>query len=272
MKDTYLKCIRVMVIIICGMLGVRQNVKAADQKSWQSVYTDEIKRNDFRYEVTYGDFVLAKVKNTLYIQQGKKKSVQKVKTPYQKYGGVLTNGTDILYQNGKKVILWKSPKKKKVFIRFQKQKDLLIARYGNQIFFGRYKTYDVYQLYSYNIKTKKTVRLPYQNAYYGNGRYLIVNGKFHGQDTSTLMVYDIKTKKSIKIDKKCSSDNAAIISGNTVYYFAFREYEWDVKTYSLRSGKKKTIYSTLMAFPRWLDHRHVTCIEDSEVEVFEIGK
>jgi hypothetical protein len=237
---------------------------AASNNKWQSVYADEIQKDSFIYYVKYGNLSIARAGSTIYVKNSTVDTHMKIKIGYSSYGGFLTNGRDMIYQYGKKVYLWKNIKKKSKLFTLKKKDDVLVARYGNDVYYERNVDYDLYQIYKYNLKTKKTTKTLYYNGYYCNGKYLIVNGQFHEGASAPLILYNMRTGKTLTVSNHASFANAAIIKGSSVYYIEMNDKKWwfRIIKYDLKSRKKTSMKMKSVIKWQWLDKNHCCCADD----------
>jgi hypothetical protein len=188
-------------------------------------------------------------------------------------GGVLTNGRKILYQYGGNIYQWENARKEKVCTI--KSSDILVGRYGNTIYFGRNIDYDVYQLYRYNIRTKQQVKMDYINAYYCNGKYLVVGGQFHEGTSTTLKLLNMKNGKITVVSKKCAYGNAVIISGTELYYMEYNDKKstCKYKCINLKTGKKKTLKTNIIPCYGILDKYHYYYMQDDDgIFIYDVQK
>ncbi len=250
--------------------------KQTNDTSWQSVYVDEIGTNSYKnnstftYYVKYGNISIARNKNIIYVEKGSKTVKKKTKPAITSFGGVLTNGKDILYQRGGDVILWKNITTEKKIFKLGRKGDILVGKYGNTIYFGREIDYDEYHVYSYNLKTGKQTNEELFNGYYCNGKYLVYKGQFHEGIKAPVVLYNMQTGKSITIARNGSFGNATIISGRKVYYIELNEKKWTSRVirYDLRTKKKEVLKKGLLVRPEWLDKNHYCFTDDDGEDVY----
>lgn len=269
------KYLMITAIFFAGIFFMTAKADAASNTNWQSVYADETEAGSLNYYVTYGRLQIAKNGNKIYVKKGSVNLNKKIKPGYRLYGGVLTNGKDIMYQNGKVIYLWKNVKTVKKLFSLKKKDDILIGRYGNNIYFGRTLGEDGFQVYMYNLKNKKMIKTKYCNGYYCNGKYLIIKGQFHEGVSTPLVLYNMKTGKTCKIAKHASSGNAAIIRGSNIYYSELDDskWKWKIVKYNLKSKKKKTLSGNLGTKPIWLDQNYCYYVDEGKnVYIYDVRK
>lgn len=271
-RRKWIKSFLVIAFLLCGIFATTRKSSAA-ARTWQTVYTNELEKNDFVYYVKYGELSIARTYEKVYVKKNGTCKTKALKVPEWEYGGLLTNGRDIMYQNRKNVYLWSNANKVKKIMSFSRKNDFLVAKYKNLVLFARYADYDSYRIYSYNLKTKKIVKLDFYNAYSSYGKYLLINGNFHEGAPTSLEFYNIETKKITKISSRASYANAGFIQGNTIYYSdyydvsnqfsALREssdtnvFFWKVYSYNIKTKKKKKIYKPIVLLkPMWFDKNH----------------
>lgn len=287
-QNKIFKKIAVLTLLLCGLLLFGKKSFAA-AGTWQTVYSDEIGKNNFKYYVKYGKLSIARTPKKVYAKKNGKCKTKALKIPVRVYSGLLTNGRDILYQNGKNVYLWSNLKKVKKIAAFSNAQDSLVAYYKNKIYFERYIDCDDYMVYSYDLKTKKTVKMNFYNANSCYGKYLLINGNFHEGVPSSLDLYNIETKKTKKISSIASYGNAGFIQGNMVYYSEFYNVSeklsvlrditdqdvdfWNVYSYNIKTGKKTKIYKPIvLSKPIWYDKNHFANYQydDKKIDMFDI--
>lgn len=245
-----------------------QAAKASNIK-WQSVYVDVINQKDFIYYAKYGKLRIANSVGVINTIKNGKVSKIKIKPGYSAYGGVLTNGNQILYQYRKNVFLWSKNHSKKKICSINPE-EILVARYGNNIYYGHEVDYDFYQLYKYNIKTKKRKKLPYYNAYYCYGKYLVIGGQFHEGVSTSLRLLNMKNGKVTVITKKCGYGNAVIMKGNVVYYTEYSdlEYTFKYRSYNLKTKRDKLLVSDISKYPNLLEKNFFCYTDDNDRNVY----
>ena len=244
-----------------------QKCYAVGNKNWKSVRFNDTDVDAFLYYVKHGDLFLARDSKGIYVKDKSDIVYKNGGCGYIDYGGVLTNGKDILYQDGKSVYLYKNATKKWKAFSLQGKNDVLFARYGYFVYYGKYVDYDAYVVYKYNIKTGKKVNMGFNNAYYCYGKYLLIDGQFHEGAAAPLVLYNMETGKKKTITNNGLYGNAAIISGNKIYY---TEYNMKKEIYKLmicdlKTSKKKTVKRNLSVPYRWIDRSHYYRV-DSDAE------
>lgn len=260
----------VMCVAACVCIAAKS--KAAHNDKWQSVHACEFGKKTICYYVKYGDLSIARNSQTAYVKTGTDNTSIEVSSSGYGYGGLLTNGEEVLYQKGKSVYLWKNGKVRKKLLSFKKRNDILLARYKNSIFYGRYDDYDSYRLYRYNFMTKKTTKLPYYNAYYSYGKYLIVGGAFHEGWSTTLTLYNMQTGKLLTLAQKAAYGNAAIIDKGAVYYTELADSTgweapvWKIATIDIKTKKKKVLQKKRKERVNWLDKNRFAYYKDSDTD------
>lgn len=267
----------ITAIFFAGIFFTTAKADAASNTNWQSVYADETETDSLTYYVKYGRLRIAKSGNTIYVKKGSANLNKKIKPSYRLYSSsVLTNGKDVMYQKGRAVYLWKNVKTVKKLFSLKKEGDILIGRYRNNIYFGR-TLYgeDEFQVYIYNLKSKKMIKTKYYNGYYCNGKYLIIKGQFHEGVSTPLVLYNMKTGKTRTVAKHASFGNAAIIRGSNVYYSKLDDskWKWKIVKYNLKSKKKQTLSGKLGMKPIWLDKNYCYYVdEEKNVYIYDVRK
>ena len=221
---------------------------AASNTNWKTV------TQSYNMYVKYGKYKIKYNADKLYI---KGKNVNKIinNVWYTGGGNVITNGTNIIYQKGKTLYLWKPKSNKKLF-SVKKNLDL-IGRYGNNYYFAHWDEYENNTVYIYNIKTHKVKKTKHHNGYYINGKYMLIDGNFHEGGPSGLSIYNMQTGKTKGISTSARCGASGIISGNYVYYSAYvnknvydeRLARFKIIKYNIKTGKKTTLMKGLKTEP-----------------------
>lgn len=122
----------------------------------------------------------------------------------------------------------------------------------------------------YNIKTGKKVKMGFYNAYWCYGEYLIINGQFHEGVDTPLIIYSMKTGKKKIITNNGLYGNAAIISGNMLYYteYNMKKEIYKLMTYNLKTSEKKTVNRNLPVPYRWIDKNHYYMVNYNDGQVY----
>lgn len=266
MKKIWNWNVALLIMVVSSMLSFSK-ADAAANKNWTTIYADEIwsdynSSNNEGCQVKYGKYQLKRLGNKLFIQGDGIDTSITVKTSVNAYGGVLTDGSRIIYQNKKDIYLWTHNSNKKIFS--VKKKDVLIGRYGNIFYFGRETSeYGEYQLYRYNVKTHKAKKTNYYNAYYSAGKYMLIKGQFHEGCSTELVLYNLKTEKTTSVDKHASYASAGIVCGNYIYYSTMNDskLKWKIIRYNIKTGHKKVLKTGLKCKPIILDAHHYCWIK-----------
>lgn len=258
MKNIYKIIITLLFVISFWGISSVNSEAATANKSWESVYDGRYVGENFIYYIKYGELKIANNNEMLYLKKGKITKKIKISRLYG-YEGALTNGKAVLYQYKNRIYQWEKNKTK--MILKLKSNCILVGRYGSKIYFGKNIDYDEYQLYSYDLKTHKSKKFNYVNAYYCNGKYLVIDGQFHEGDSTKMELLDLRTGEKTFITSKANYGVAAHISGNTLYYMEYDfEKSWTCKSYNLKTKKIKTIKKMLtkgtLSGPQFLDKNH----------------
>ncbi len=218
MKHT-IKILFVSIGIILGIFS-HTDVKAASQKSWQSVYVEHISSSDtdFIHYVKYGKISIARCYDKLYVKNGDINKKVKIKPAYLTFGGVITNGKDVMYQYGKNIYLLKNLRTKIKVATLKSRKNIFLGKYGNSIIYGKQNDYDGFIMYKFNLKSKKITNLNLKNGFYLKNNYIVYNGQFHEGVYTEMRVYNLKNKKNFLLDKKGGFGVSAVIDNGNVYY------------------------------------------------------
>lgn len=264
MKKIYKIIITLLFVISFWGISSVNSEAATANKSWESVYDgrsvyDESVGENFIYYVKYGELKIATNNEMLYLKKGKITKKIKISRLYG-YEGALTNGKAVLYQYKNRIYLWEKNKTK--MILKLKSNCILVGRYGSKIYFGQNIAYsDDYLLHSYDLKTHKSKKFNYVNAYYCNGKYLVIDGQFHEGISTKMELLDLRTGEKTFITSKANYGVAAHISGNTLYYMEYDfEKSWTCKSYNLKTKKRKLLKKMLtkgtLSGPLFLDKNH----------------
>lgn len=240
-------------------------------KDWVSVTTNESFAEDTFYYIKYGNLPITRNRKGIYIEDKLVITYKHGGEAYVCYGGVFTNGEDVLYQDGKGVYLYKDCKKKVKLFSLKRKSDILAAVYGDTIYYGRESDYDLYALYRYDLKTKKSTKTGYFNGYYCHHQYLVINGEFHEGVETELILYNMKNGTLKTVTKRGIFGNAVIISGTKVYYteYDFEKGKSILMTYDLKTKKKQRVKKHSGAF-FWIDSRHYFCSDGDTLYVYDV--
>ncbi len=260
-------------MMICAVLAFGKSGSAAAinlGQDWVSVPTNELLAEDTFYYAKYGDLSITRNQQGIYIENKNAVIYEHGGEAYICYGGVFTNGQDVLYQDGKQVYLYQDCKKKKKLFSLPKKSDVLVAVYGSTVYYGRETDLDSYRLYKYQLNTKKRTKLGFMNAYYCYHKYLVVEGQFHEGVETPLVLYHMGTGATQTVTRKGIYGNGVILSGTKVYYteFNMKKEKSTLMIYDLKTRKRQRVKKRSGAF-FWLDSRHYFCVKNEVFYVYD---